>query len=156
AADLPEDAVLAQAFEAARILAHMQGFAILSAASEAFDWALDLARIAEIWRAGCIIRSGLLDDLAVALREAPDAPLLLAPGMAARLEATVPALRQVVGAAVAAGVPIPAMSATLAWFDSMRQGRGTANLIQGQRDFFGAHGFRRVDREGDHHGPWGG
>ena len=154
-AELPGDPVLAQAFEAARILSHAQGFAVLEAASAAFDWALDLARIAEIWRAGCIIRSGLLDDLAVALRGASGGPLLLAPGMVERLEATVPALRRVVGAAVAAGVPTPAMSATLAWFDSMRQERGTANLIQGQRDFFGAHGFRRVDRDGDHHGPWG-
>lgn len=155
AAEIPGTDVLAQAFEAARILSHAQGFAVLNAASEAFEWSLDLARIAEVWRAGCIIRSGLLDDFAVALRATPERPLWLAPGMAERLEAAVPALRKVVGAAVAAGIPVPAMSATLAWFDTMRQGRGTSNLIQGQRDFFGAHGFRRVDRPGDHHGPWG-
>lgn len=155
-AEMPEAAVMAKAFEAARILSHAQGFAILGAASAAYGWSLDLARIAEIWRAGCIIRSRLLDDLAGALREAPDAPLVLAPGVAARLDGAVPALRQVVGAAVAAGLPVPAMSASLAWFDSMRQGRGTTNLIQAQRDFFGAHGFRRTDRAGDHHGPWAG
>ncbi len=155
-ADMPGAAVMAKAIEAARILSHAQGFAVLGAASSAFGWSLDLARIAEIWRAGCIIRSGLLDDLADALRGTEEASLLLAPGMAERLEATVPALREVVAASVAAGLPVPAMSASLQWFDAMRQGRGTANLIQAQRDFFGAHGFRRVDRAGDHHGPWAG
>ena len=150
-----EGDTLGHAFEAARILAHAQGFAIMAAASEAHGWGLDPARIAEIWRAGCIIRSGLLDDIAGAFRAAPGQPLWLNETIAARLAASVPALRQVVGAAVAVGVPVPAMGATLAWFDSMRQGRGTANLIQGQRDFFGAHGFRRVDRAGHHHGPWG-
>lgn len=150
-----EAKTLGRAFEAARILAHAQGFAVMAAASEAHEWGLDPARIAEIWRAGCIIRSGLLDDIAGAFRAAPDRPLWLHETIADRLALSVPALRQVVGAAVGAGVPVPAMGATLAWFDTMRQGRGTANLIQGQRDFFGAHGFRRVDRAGDHHGPWG-
>ncbi|WP_243612513.1 NADP-dependent phosphogluconate dehydrogenase [Shimia aestuarii] len=154
--EMPEVDTLAKAFEAARILSHAQGFAVLQAASEAFKWSLDLARIAEIWRAGCIIRSGLLDNLADALRATEEGSLLLAPGMAARLDRTVPALREVVAAAVVAGLPVPAMSASLQWFDAMRQGRGTANLIQGQRDFFGAHGFRRTDQTGDHHGPWGG
>jgi 6-phosphogluconate dehydrogenase len=66
----------------------------------------------------------------------------------------VPALRRVVGAAVQSGLPVPALASALAWFDTMRRARGTAELIQGQRDFFGAHGFGRLDAEGQHHGPW--
>ena len=152
---VPDETELAEAFEAARILAHAQGFSVMQAASEQFGWGLDLARIAEIWREGCIIRSALLDDLAEALRGSlPHGALVLAPDIASRLGRTVPALRRVVGAAVAAGLPVPAMSASLAWYDSLRQARGTANLIQGQRDFFGMHGFARIGEEGKHHGPW--
>jgi 6-phosphogluconate dehydrogenase len=67
-----------------------------------------------------------------------------------------PALRISVGRAALQGLPVPALSSALAYFDGYRQGRGTANLIQGQRDFFGAHGFERIDQAGEHHGPWGG
>lgn len=155
--DKPSGEDMALAFESARILAHAQGFAVMRAASQQFGWDLDLARVAEIWRAGCIIRSALLDDIADAVRSNPACDeLVLAPVMAARLGRGVPALRRVVSAAVAAGLPAPALSAVLAWFDSLRQARGTANLIQAQRDFFGAHGFERVDIGGTHHGPWAG
>jgi 6-phosphogluconate dehydrogenase len=152
---VPDEAALERALEAARILAHVQGFDVLSAASEAFSWELDLGRIAEIWRAGCIIRSGLLDRLAEALRsELPGGALLLAPELVVRLHVCVPALRQVVGASIAMGQPVPALAAVLGWYDTMRAGRGTANLIQAQRDFFGAHGFERMDDDGKHHGDW--
>ena len=152
---VPSDADLEQAMLAGRILAHAQGFRVLSAASEEFDWGLDLARISEIWRAGCIIRSALLDDFAEAFRgELPGGHLILAPAMRAALEASLPSLRRTVSAAVHLGVPVPALSASLAWYDSMRRGRGSANLIQAQRDFFGAHGFERLDAEGKHHGAW--
>ena len=80
---------------------------------------------------------------------------MLAPGFAARLEETVPALRQVVAAGALNGLAVPALSAGLAWFDTMRTARGTANMIQAQRDFFGAHGFQRVDGLDRPHGPWG-
>ena len=144
-----------RAFEAARILSHAQGFQVMKAASEEFDWGLDLARVAEIWRAGCIIRSALLDDLAVAVRgEPPHGALVLSPEIAKRLSAAMPSLRRVVSAAVMAGLPVPVMSATLTWYDSLRHSRGTANLIQAQRDFFGRHGFQRVDQPGAFHGPW--
>lgn len=143
------------AFEAARILAHAQGFAVMQAASDEFGWEIDLARVAEIWREGCIIRSALLDDLAEAIRTQPvHGALILAPSVVTRLSRTLPSLRRVVAAAVAAGLPAPAMSAVLAWYDSLRQARGSANLIQAQRDFFGRHGFERVDAPGAHHGPW--
>jgi len=154
--DLPVKTDLEQALIAARILGHAQGFRLLQSASDHYDWALDLARIAEIWRAGCIIRSTLLDDLAEALRtDLPHDQLILAPAMRTQLDGTIAALRRVVAAAVANGVPAPVLSASLAWFDTMRTGRGATNMIQAQRDFFGAHGFARLARDGTkHHGPW--
>lgn len=153
---LPDDGALEQALLAGRILAHAQGFRVLWAASEEFAWNLDYARIAEIWRAGCIIRSALLDDFSEAFRsELPACHLILAPSMRARLETAIPGLRRAVAAATSAGVAVPALSAALAWYDSMRRGRGTANLIQAQRDFFGHHGFARLDGpDGKHHGDW--
>ena len=153
--DLPEPADLERALLAARILGHAQGFRILSAASAEFDWQLDMARISEIWRAGCIIRSALLDDFAAAFRgDLPLNELVLAPAISDMLEDSIASLRRVVAAAVMAGVSVPALGAALAWYDTIRRGRGTANLIQAQRDFFGAHGFARVDAEGRHHGDW--
>ncbi|MBB3995086.1 6-phosphogluconate dehydrogenase [Sulfitobacter undariae] len=150
---VPED--LEAALLAARILAHAQGFRLLAAASDEFDWSLDLARISEIWRAGCIIRSALLDDFAQALRgEMPAGHLILSPVIAAMLADAIPALRRVVVAGVSLGVPLPALSASLAWYDTMRHARGTANVIQAQRDFFGAHGFERVDKQGKFHANW--
>lgn len=150
-----EEGVLADATLAARILGHAQGFRLLAAASAAHDWHLDFARIAEIWRAGCIIRSELLDDVADAFRgDMPAGELILAPAIATQLEQTVPALRRVVAAAIAGGHAVPALSAALGWFDTMRQGQGTANIIQAQRDYFGHHGFARLDADGQHHGPW--
>lgn len=153
--DLPSADDLEQALLAGRILGHAQGFRILSAASEEFAWSLDLARISEIWRAGCIIRSSLLDDLAEAFRgDLPMGQLILAPKIIALLETSIPSLRRVVAAGASTGVALPALSAALAWYDSIRRGRGSANMIQAQRDFFGAHGFARVDAEGKHHGDW--
>ena len=144
-----------QALLAARIIAYAQGFRVLGAASEEYDWALDFARIGEIWRAGCIIRSALLDDISKAFRgEMPQGALIFAPTFAARLRECLPALRAVVAAAVQAGHPVPAFSAALAWIDTMAQGRGTTDLIQAQRDFFGRHGFVRLGGDAGSHGPW--
>lgn len=154
-APLPEPGDLEQALLAGRIIGHAQGFRILSAASEEFEWSLDMARISEIWRAGCIIRSALLDEFADAFRgELPGGHLILAPAMRKRLEESVPALRRVVAAGALLGVALPALSAALAWYDTMRRARGTANMIQAQRDFFGAHGFERQGEEGKFHGTW--
>lgn len=145
---------LASALQAGRLIAHLQGFAILRAAAAEYDWPLDLARIAEIWRAGCIIRSDLLDRLAPIWRNAGDAPLHLAPGIAEMLSADLSALREMVAQAVASALPVPALSAALTWADSLAQQRGTANLIQAQRDAFGRHGFERTDRPGPAHFDW--
>jgi 6-phosphogluconate dehydrogenase len=151
------DADLEKALLAARVIAYSQGFSLLAAASQEFDWSLDLARTAEIWRAGCIIRSALLDDIATAFRgELPGHSLILSPAFARLLGDTVGALRRVVARAAMGGLPAPAMAAALGYYDTMRHARGTASLIQAQRDFFGAHGFERVDKDGSgHHGPWG-
>lgn len=150
-----DSATLADAFMAARVLCYAQGFRILAAASEEYGWKLDFARVAEIWRAGCIIRSALLDDISEAFHEDPPAgQLILASKFTELLTRTIPSLRKVAAAAVSGGHAIPAMSAALAWYDTMRQGYGTANIIQAQRDFFGYHGFERLGEEGKHHGPW--
>lgn len=154
-AEVPSEDDLENAMLAGRILGHAQGFRILSAASDEFEWSLDMARIAEIWRAGCIIRSALLDEFAAAFRaELPFDHLILAPAMRERLAGSIAGLRRVVSAAVLTGQPVPALSAALAWHDTMTLGRGTANMIQSQRDFFGAHGFERLDQDGKHHGDW--
>ena len=150
------DADLESALLAARIITYGQGMALLSAASENFDWSLDLARIAEIWRAGCIIRSALLDDISSSIRDGlPEGQLILAPAFADALANEVPALRRVTVAAMKSGQPVPVMAAALSYFDTIRRARGTADLIQAQRDYFGRHGFQRTDREGNgFHGPW--
>ena len=152
------DSDMEAALLAARILTYGQGMALLAAASDEFDWSLDLARVAEIWRAGCIIRSSLLDDISSAIRdELPHGQLMLASAFVARLNETIPALRRVVTSAMAQGQSVPAMAASLSFFDTLRRARGTTDLIQAQRDFFGRHGFKRVDRDGDgFHGPWAG
>jgi len=140
---------------AGKIAAYAQGFTVMGEASCEFRWDLPMATIARIWRAGCIIRSQFLDTIARAFETDPDAEhLLLTRDFVAMMAAAHPSLRRVVAHAALAGLPVPALSAALGYFDAFRQGRGTANLIQGQRDFFGAHGFERVDAEGLHHGPW--
>ncbi len=151
----PSETDLEQAMLAGRVLSHAQGFRLLRAASDEFNWALDLGRIAEIWRAGCIIRSGLLDDFATALRsDMPFGHMILSSEMRDILARSIGPLRRVVAAAVLKGIPVPALSGALSWYDSLGRARGSTNLIQAQRDFFGAHGFERLDRDGKHHGSW--
>ena len=150
-------AALEQAMIAGKILCYAQGFALIVAASKEFGWNLPLPAIARVWREGCIIRSSMLNDMATALEEDPTRGLMLAPYFVGHLKASSGGLRQVVSVGAAHGLPLPALSAGLAWFDMMRTGRSTANMIQAQRDFFGAHGFERLDQPGSGlHGPWGG
>ncbi len=147
---------LERALLAAKIIAYSQGFSLLRAADVEYGWGLDLARIAEIWREGCIIRSAMLDDMASAARAGlPHGHLIMAAGFAERLSGSIAALRKFVAAAATSGQPAPALSAALAYYDTMRQTRGTTNLVQAQRDFFGAHGFERFDGRKGQHGPWG-
>ncbi len=146
---------LEPALMAARVMEYAQGFRILEAASQTYDWELDHKRIAEIWRAGCIIRAKMLDDIADAFgSDLPHHQLLMAPYIEQIVKTGVPRLRKIVSMAIAAGFPVPVLSSALSWFDTMRQPRGTAGLIQAQRDFFGHHGFDRIDGIDEHHGPW--
>lgn len=146
---------LEAALLAGKVVAYAQGFSVMATASEEFSWNLPLAEIARIWRAGCIIRSRLLDEIAAAFEEEPETTnLLMTPAFRQLMTETHTALRGIVARAAQEALPVPALSAALAYFDDFRRGRGTANLIQGQRDYFGAHGFERVDAEGAHHGLW--
>ena len=146
---------LGEALLAARICVFAQGFALMKAAKEAYGWSLDLAQVARIWRAGCIIRADLLEVIDQAYREAPDLDnLLIAPGFRHTFERTQRAWRQAIGAAVGHGLPVPALGSALAYFDAYRRARLPANLIQAQRDYFGAHGFERIDQPGSFHGHW--
>ncbi|HHS83058.1 MAG TPA: NADP-dependent phosphogluconate dehydrogenase, partial [Devosia sp.] len=145
---------LEHALLAGKIAAYAQGFAILSKASEENGWDLPLGTIARIWRAGCIIRSRFLDQMAASYEKDDAVNLMVAPDFVRIMEANNGALRRVVADGALAGSPMPCLGAALAYFDGYRQAQGTANLIQGQRDFFGAHGFILTDREGEQHGDW--
>ncbi|MAG57380.1 MAG: phosphogluconate dehydrogenase (NADP(+)-dependent, decarboxylating) [Planctomycetes bacterium] len=130
----------------AKICAYAQGLRLIRAGSQAYEWNIDLAEIARIWKAGCIIRARLLDDIRAAYLERPDLPdLLLDDELGGVVERTQGALRRVVATAAGLGIPTPALSASLSWYDSRRTARLPQNLTQAQRDAFGAHGFRTVD-----------
>jgi 6-phosphogluconate dehydrogenase len=148
------EADLESALIAGKIVCYAQGFAMLADGAKDNGWDLRLADVARVWRAGCIIRSAMLDDMATALEDAPDASLLMAPFFADLMESHMAGLRKAVTTANGHGLPVPALSAALNWFDMMATARWTANMIQGQRDYFGAHGFERTDEDGTHHGPW--
>ena len=150
------DATLEAALVAGKILCYAQGFSLLETvgATEGWDASHGRHRPGSGAR-GCIIRSEMLNDMAAALEEDASRNLMLAPFFADLLDANTPALREVVGLGVANGMPVPALSAALSYFDTMRTARSTANMIQAQRDFFGLHGFERLDADGEgHHGPW--
>ncbi|MDO5643369.1 MAG: NADP-dependent phosphogluconate dehydrogenase [Paracoccus sp. (in: a-proteobacteria)] len=149
-------ATLEGALIAGKILCYAQGFDMLAKASAAFDWALPMPEIARIWRNGCIIRSEMLNDMASALSATPDDNLIFSAPFTELLKTHEPALRRVVLAATGAGIAVPALAAGLSWFDTLRSPRGPANMIQAQRDFFGAHGYARLDGENAPHGPWWG
>lgn len=139
---------------AGKIVCYAQGFQLLRTASESFGWSLPLPDVARVWREGCIIRSTMLNDMADALTENSELNLMFAPYFSNKLKESEGSLRRVVSAAALNGLAVPALSNALSYFDMMRTGRSTANMIQGQRDFFGSHSFERLDAEGSHHGPW--
>jgi 6-phosphogluconate dehydrogenase len=145
---------LEKALLAGKIVSYAQGFAVMAKMSEEMGWKLPLATIAKIWRAGCIIRSRFLDQMSAAYAKGGSANLLMVPDFVAIMKDANKSLRKVVAAAALGEFPMICLSASLAYFDSYRQARGTANLTQGQRDFFGAHGFILTDREGEQHGTW--
>ncbi|MDN4593313.1 NADP-dependent phosphogluconate dehydrogenase [Polycladomyces subterraneus] len=144
-----------QALYASKICSYAQGFAQMRAASEAYGWNLDYGAIAKIFRGGCIIRARFLQNITEAYERDPNlANLLLDPYFRNVVERYQDAWRQVVTLAVQSGIPTPAFSAALAYFDSYRMERLPANLLQAQRDYFGAHTYQRIDKEGVFHTNW--
>ncbi|MEE1296547.1 MAG: NADP-dependent phosphogluconate dehydrogenase [Bifidobacterium sp.] len=144
-----------QALYASKIVAYAQGFNEIAAAGKEYGWNIDMAAVARIWRAGCIIRAGFLDTIAEAFESGEaDVSLLFAPYFKKAIERCEDAWRHVVAVAAKHGIPVPVFSSSLAYFDGLRSLRLPASLIQGQRDLFGAHTYQRVDEPGTWHIEW--
>jgi 6-phosphogluconate dehydrogenase len=144
-----------QALYASKVTSYAQGLALLAMASSEYGYGIDPGEVARIWRAGCIIRASLLEDIRAAFaRNARLVNLMLDDAFRDALAARQEGWRTTVQTAVKVGIPVPALSASLAYYDSYRSERLPANLTQAQRDYFGAHTYRRVDREGVFHTSW--
>ncbi len=138
---------LHDALYASKIVSYAQGFMLMAAAAREHDWDLDFGSIASMWRGGCIIRSRFLGDIMTAYRETPDLEsLLVSDFFSGEVAAAVPGWRRTVVRGIEAGIPVPAYASALAFFDGYRSRKVPANLIQAQRDYFGAHTYERIDR----------
>jgi 6-phosphogluconate dehydrogenase len=145
------------ALYASKIVAYSQGFDEIRAGAAEYGWNIDLGAISKIWRGGCIIRAQFLNRIADAYAETPDLPVLMtAPYFAEAFARAQAAWRRVVVAAAQAGIPAPAFSSSLSYYDGIRADRLPAALVQGQRDFFGAHTYKRTDKPGTFHTLWSG
>lgn len=143
------------ALYASKLVAYSQGFDQIAAASELYGWGIDRGAMARIWRGGCIIRARFLNRITEAYERNPELPLLIAdPYFTEIVGSGVAAWRRVVSQAALAGVPTPAFASSLSYYDGLRAERSSAALIQGQRDLFGAHTYRRVDKAGTFHTQW--
>jgi len=145
-----------QALYASKLVSYAQGLDMLTAAAKEYGWELNLASIASLWRAGCIIRAALLKDITAAYEQHQPANLLFAPAFAQSIAEAVPAWRRVVATAAQLGIPAPVFSSSRAYYDGLRRPRLPAALTQGLRDLFGAHTYHRVDEDGTFHTLWGG
>ncbi|NPV66882.1 MAG: NADP-dependent phosphogluconate dehydrogenase [Anaerolineae bacterium] len=144
-----------QALYAAMLCAYAQGLAQLQAGSQEYDYGLNLAEIARIWRGGCIIRAALLEDIRRVYAADSTLPnLLLAEPFRTHILERQAGWRAAIQTAVANGIPVPALAHSLAYIDAYRSGRLPANLTQAQRDYFGSHTYRRIDRDGVFHTDW--
>jgi len=144
-----------QALYASKVCSYAQGFDLMEEAAREYGWELDLGRISMIWRGGCIIRARFLQRIKEAFDRDPQLPnLLLDPYFKDIVERAQDGWRKVIVEATRMGTPVPAFSSALSYFDSYRRERLPANLIQAQRDYFGAHTYERVDREGSFHTDW--
>jgi 6-phosphogluconate dehydrogenase len=145
------------ALYASKVVAYSQGFDQIAAASEEFDWNIDRGAMARIWRGGCIIRARFLNRITEAYERDEHLPLLIGdPFFTDVISTAVPSWRRVIADAALAGVPTPAFSSSLAYYDAVRAERLPAALIQGLRDYFGAHTYLRTDKEGAFHTLWSG
>ena len=144
-----------QALYASKVVAYSQGFDQIAAASAEYDWEIDRGAMARIWRGGCIIRARFLNRITEAYERNPDLPLLLADDyFTEAVGNSLAAWRRVAAGAAQNGIPTPAFSSSLAYYDGIRAERLPAALIQAQRDFFGAHTYHRVDKDGTFHTEW--
>lgn len=144
------------ALYASKVCCYAQGFQLMDAAASENGWVLDRGAIATIWRGGCIIRAQFLNRIKEAYDQNPALQnLLMAPYFTQAVDKGQPAWRRVVGLAAEQGIPVPAFGSALAYYDSYRRERLPANLLQGLRDYFGAHTYKRIDKEGDFHTKWG-
>jgi 6-phosphogluconate dehydrogenase len=144
-----------RALYASKIVAYAQGFNLIQAGAAEYGWDIDLGVLAAIWRGGCIIRARFLDDIRAAYTAEPGLPTLLtAGGFATAVADAQDSWRSVLATAIRLGIPTPGFSTALAYYDALRADRLPAALVQGQRDYFGAHTYRRTDREGSFHTAW--
>ena len=143
------------ALYASKVVAYAQGFDLIIAGAKEYGWDIDLGNVAKIWRGGCIIRAQFLNRIVEAYAENPKLEsLLVDPYFANAVAEGEAAWRRIVGIAAASGVPAPGFSSALSYFDSLASDRLPASLIQGQRDFFGAHTYQRIDKDGTFHTLW--
>jgi 6-phosphogluconate dehydrogenase len=150
-----DETALGHAIAFAFVIAYAQGLSLLTEASKAYKMNIPMPAVVQVWKAGCIIRSAMLPLFEKAYRQDPQLPnLLLHPELAAWLRERAPAARAVLGSAVQAGIPVAALGSALAYFDAFRSDRLPTNLVQAQRDYFGAHTYRRTDKEGVFHTEW--
>ncbi|RXG15591.1 6-phosphogluconate dehydrogenase [Leeuwenhoekiella aestuarii] len=156
---IDKDKIIALAEESlyfAFIVAYAQGLHQLADASKEYEYDLDMSVIAKIWRAGCIIRAGLLEDISDAYTADKELPnLLLAPSFVDKVQDTLASVRETVAYAAQSGIPVPGLSSALNYFEAYTSSHLPLNLIQAQRDNFGSHTYERIDREGVFHTEWG-
>ena len=156
---LPKEELIEQAEKAlyfSFVISYAQGLHQLAEASKEYGYELDLSQIAKIWRAGCIIRAGMLADIAEAFGKNPKLEnLLLSPSFVDKVNGALPAVRRVASQALERGIAMPGLLTSISYFDALTTGRLPLNLIQAQRDHFGSHTYERTDREGIFHTEWG-
>ena len=146
-----------RALYASKIIAYAQGFDAIRAGAKEFNWEINLGEVAKIWRGGCIIRAQFLNRITDAYRKDEKLlSLLFDDYFVAAIAGTIASWREIVAMAALTGVPSPAFASSLSYYDSLRAKRLPAALVQGQRDFFGAHTYKRVDAEGSYHTLWSG
>ena len=148
------ESLIEHALYSAKILAYAQGMRLIKECSDENKWGVNLSDLAAIWRGGCIIRAKFLNEMRRALKDTALANLIMDTEMNKALEAGIPALRTVVSLAVNAGIPVPALSSAIGYYDQYRRATLPLNLTQAQRDFFGAHTYERNDRPGVFHTKW--
>lgn len=155
---MPVDAMLPDlhdAIRAGRMVAFAQGFAVIATASHVYDWSIDLSSMANGWTSGCIIRGAILDDIVAAFKRQPQLSNLLHDAEFAQIiDENELGLRSTVVRATAQALPVPLLASALAWRDAFAVGRLWTDLVQGQRDYFGAHGFERIDHPGTYRHGW--